>query len=56
MAIYEPDWRSDKSIPTCIRRADEQPMGIAGLWDQWKSPRGEIVHSFTMILGGSHVT
>jgi len=49
MAIYEPDWRSGKAIPTRIRRADEQPMGIAGLWDQWKSPRGEVVHSFTML-------
>ena len=56
MAIYEPDWRSGKAIPARISRADGQPMGIAGLWDQWKSPRGEVVHSFTMILGGSHVT
>lgn len=49
MAIYEPDWRSGKAAPTRISRADGQPMGIAGLWDQWKSPRGEIVHSFTML-------
>ena len=56
MAIYEPDWRSGKAIPTRISRADDRPMGIAGLWDQWKSPGGETVHSFTMILGGSHVT
>lgn len=49
MAIYEPDWRTGKAVPTRISRADGQPMGIAGLWDQWKSPRGEIVHSFTML-------
>lgn len=49
MAIYEPDWRSGKAVPTRISRADGQPMGIAGLWDQWKSPRGEVVHSFTML-------
>lgn len=24
-------------------------MGIAGLWDKWKSPGGETVHSFTML-------
>ena len=56
MAIYEPDWRLGKAIATRISRADDQPMGIAGLWDQWKSPGGDTVHSFTMILGGSHVT
>ena len=49
MAIYEPDWRSGKAIPTRISRADDQPMGIAGLWDQWKSPGGETVYSFTML-------
>ena len=24
-------------------------MGIAGLWNWWKSPQGEVVHSFTML-------
>jgi putative SOS response-associated peptidase YedK len=24
-------------------------MGIAGLWSRWKSPQGEIVHSYTML-------
>lgn len=49
VAIYEPDWRSGKAIATRISRADGQPMGIAGLWDTWKSPQGETVHSFTML-------
>lgn len=49
MSIYEPDWRTGRAVPTRISRADGQPMGIAGLWDQWKSPRGEVVHSFTML-------
>ena len=31
-AIYEPDWRSGKAVPTRITRADGEPMGIAGLW------------------------
>lgn len=48
-AIYEPDWRSGKAIPTRISRADGEPMGIAGLWSWWKSPRGEVLHSFTML-------
>ena len=47
--FFEPDWRSGKAIPTQIGRADGAPMGIAGLWSSWKSPKGEIVHSFTML-------
>ena len=31
-AIYEPDWRSGKAVPTRITRADGEPTGIAGLW------------------------
>jgi putative SOS response-associated peptidase YedK len=24
-------------------------MGIAGLWSSWKSPKGELLHSYTML-------
>lgn len=48
-AIYEPDWRSGKAVSTKIERADGAPMGIAGLWSTWKSPKGELVHSYTML-------
>ena len=24
-------------------------MGIAGLWSWWKSPKGEVIHSYTML-------
>jgi len=48
-ALYEPDWRTGKAIPTRIERADGRPMGIAGLWSAWKSPQGEWVHSYTML-------
>ncbi|MFN5699482.1 MAG: SOS response-associated peptidase [Betaproteobacteria bacterium] len=48
-AIYEPDWRSGKSVPTRITRADGQALGIAGLWDAWRSPQGNWVHSYTML-------
>jgi putative SOS response-associated peptidase YedK len=47
-AIYEPDWRSGKHVPTRIARSDGEPMGIAGLWDRWASPEGELL-SFTML-------
>ena len=48
-AFYEPDWRSGKAVPTRITRVDGEPMGIAGLWSCWKSAKGELVHSFTML-------
>ena len=48
-AFFEPDWRSGKAIPTRIERADGEPMGLAGLWSSWKSPQGDVVHSFTML-------
>lgn len=48
-AIYEPDWRSGKSVPARIARADGQPMGLAGLWDQWHQANGTLLHSFTML-------
>ena len=48
-AFYEPDWRSGKAVPTRIARADGEPMGIAGLWSWWKSPKAELIHSFAML-------
>lgn len=56
-AIYEPDWRSGKAIPTRISTVDGSPLGIAGLWSSWKPDKGDIVHSFTMLTinANSHV-
>ncbi len=48
-AIYEPDWRSGKAHPTRIQRSDGEPMGLAGLWSNWKSPAGQWVRSFAML-------
>jgi putative SOS response-associated peptidase YedK len=47
-AIFEPDWRSGKATPTRITHVDHQPLGIAGLWSSWKSPKG-VLFSFTML-------
>ena len=48
-AIFEPDWRSGKAVPAKISRADGKPLGIAGLWSVWKSPKGDLIHSYTML-------
>lgn len=48
-AIYEPDWRSGKSISTRIMRADSELMGIAGLWECWSDQTGDVVFSYTLL-------
>jgi len=49
-AIFEPDWRSGKAVPTRLVRTDGKPMGIAGIWTGWKNPaNGEILRSFSML-------
>lgn len=48
-AIYEPDWRSGKAVPTRIQRADGGLLLIAGLWEHWRTPEGEVIHSYTML-------
>jgi len=48
-AMYEPDWRSGRHVPTRLQRADGKPMGLAGLWDSWTAPDGDAVLSFTML-------
>ena len=48
ISIYEPDWRSGKTVAAEISRKDGQPMGIAGLWSTWRSSAGK-VDSYTML-------
>lgn len=47
-AFFESDWRSGKAVATRIACANGEPLGIAGLWSSWKSPKG-VLHSFTML-------
>jgi len=48
-AIYEPDWRTGTHVPTRFTAADGGTLGVAGLWQPWKSPEGEWVNTFTML-------
>ena len=48
-SIYEPDWRSGKHVPTKISRVDGELLGVAGLWQLWRSATGEWINSFTML-------
>ena len=49
-AFYEPNWRTGKARATRIVQANGEPMGIAGLWSQWREPTtGQMIYSFTML-------
>lgn len=48
-AFFEPDWRTGKAVATRISGTDGEPLGLAGLWSSWKSPKGEIIYSYTML-------
>lgn len=48
-AVFEPDWRSGKAVPTRVSRADGAPMGIAGLWDRYRDADGAWQVSYTML-------
>ncbi len=48
-AIYEPDWRTGTHVPTRFTAADGGTLGVAGLWQPWKSPEGAWVNTFTML-------
>lgn len=48
-AIYEPDWRTGKNIPTRFTAANDETLGVAGLWAPWKNAQGVWELSFTML-------
>lgn len=49
-AIYEPDWRTGSCVPTRFTAANDETLGVAGLWSPWKNPEtGEWALSFTML-------
>lgn len=48
-AIFEPDWRSGKAVPTRFTRADGAPLGVAGLWDRYRDAGGVWQDSYTML-------
>jgi putative SOS response-associated peptidase YedK len=45
------EWKNlnGKKIPYRIQTSDQEIFSAAGLWDQWKSPEGDIIFTFTII-------
>lgn len=48
-SFYEWQKVGKARLPYAIARADGTMMMVAGLWDGWRAPDGEIVRSFTVL-------
>jgi putative SOS response-associated peptidase YedK len=48
-AYYE--WRDDPEgkTPFAVARVDGDPVAFAGIWEKWRSPQGEWLHTFSTI-------
>ncbi|OYT68983.1 MAG: hypothetical protein CFK49_11875 [Armatimonadetes bacterium JP3_11] len=42
--------------PYFVRPADDQPIGLAGLWETWRSPDGSELETCTMITTDANAT
>jgi len=45
------EWQGSRppKTPFYIYLKSEEPFGLAGLWDSWKQPNGNVLESFTII-------
>jgi putative SOS response-associated peptidase YedK len=48
-AFYEPDYETGKAVRWKIERQDQRAFTVAAIWDYWKKPTGEGLHSFSML-------
>ena len=48
-AFYEWTQVAGHKQPYCIRMRDRSPFGMAGLWEHWVAPDGQVVESCTII-------
>ncbi len=55
-AFYE--WRTqpDGKQPFAIARQDGAPLALAGLWEGWRSPEGEVLRSFAILTTAANAT
>lgn len=49
-AIYEPDWRTNEHVPTRFTAANDDMLGVAGIWAPWtNAATSQIELSFAML-------
>ncbi len=48
------EWKREGGArhPYCIRFSDHRPFAIAGLWERWRSPAGDILDTYTLLTTG----
>jgi putative SOS response-associated peptidase YedK len=47
------EWRKETvKTPFRITRKDGAAFAMAGIWDKWTNPQGEIIHSFSILTTG----
>lgn len=47
--FYEWSRLSGEKQPHFIHMADNSPMPLAGIWEHWKSPEGDVIESFSIL-------
>jgi putative SOS response-associated peptidase YedK len=47
--LFEPNYASGRAVRWAIRQPGSVPMGIAGLYTQWRHPDGRELFSFAML-------
>lgn len=47
--FFEPTYESGRAVRWSIGRRDTQPFTAGAIWDAWRSPSGETLHSFSML-------
>ncbi len=49
------EWQSDGTTkrPFLVHRRDGAPFALAGLWDRWRAPSGDVIDSCTVITAPS---
>ena len=54
--FYEPNWETGKAVRWRIKRADDQPLAIASIWERFIDyDTGEIIFSFSMLTVNADV-
>jgi putative SOS response-associated peptidase YedK len=48
-SIFEPNWETGKAVRWRIAQHGDVPMGIAGVYEKWRSPEGVEMYSFAML-------
>jgi putative SOS response-associated peptidase YedK len=48
-AFYEWKTNPDGKVPHAIARTDGDPLALAGIWEGWRSPDGDVLRTFAII-------